>query len=159
MKKSFFTLLLGLGVAFGANVQTLTQQCEANNAKACFDLGVAYYNGTGVPTNQKKAFELAQKACDLGGANGCSAVGTFYVKGAEWNSGVAKDSSKAFAFYKKACDMGYAEGCFNVGTAYLIGEGVAKDSSKAFTLLKKLAIWGMRQGVEILVLCIIRATA
>lgn len=56
MKKSFFTLLLGLGVAFGANIQTLTQQCEANNAKACNDLGEAYCNGTGVPTNQKKGF-------------------------------------------------------------------------------------------------------
>lgn len=144
MKKSFFTLLLGLGVAFGANIQTLTQQCEANNAKACYDLGVAYYNGKGVDSS--KAFSLFKKACDLGSANGCSVVGVFYSKGAEWNSGVAKDSSKAFAFYKKACDMGDALGCNNVGFSYYNGKGVAKDLSKAFSFAKKACDMGWAQA-------------
>lgn len=149
MKKSFFTLLLGLGVAFGANIQTLTQQCEANNAKACYDLSVAYFNGTGVPENQKKAFELVQKACDLGSANGCSVVGVFYLKGAEWNSGVAKDSSKAFAFYKKACDMGEAQGCHNLGVAYYNGgDGVKKDINAAKNYFKKACSMGEQAGCD-----------
>lgn len=149
MKKSFFTLLLGLGVAFGANIQTLTQQCESNNAKACYDLSVAYALGKGVPTNQKKAFELVQKACDLGSASACSGVGFFYEKGAEWNSGVAKDLSKAFAFYKKACDMGDAKGCFNLGVLYYNGgDGVKKDINAAKNYFKKACSMGVQDGCD-----------
>lgn len=148
MKKSFFTLLLGLGVAFGANIQTLTQQCEANNAKACLDLGGAYSWGKGVPENQKKAFELFQKACDLGSANGCSNVGFFYEKGVD-SAGVAKDLSKAFAFYKKACDMVYAQGCANLGALYYNGgDGVKKDINAAKNYSKKACSMGDQNGCK-----------
>lgn len=146
MKKSFFTLLLGLGVAFGANIQTLTQQCEANNAKACYDLGSAYSLGKGVPENQKKAFELAQKACDLGSANGCSVIGFFYEKGEDLTTSVAKDSSKAFALSKKACDMGDAKGCANLGAMYYKGDGVKKDINAAKNYSKKACSMGYQDG-------------
>lgn len=109
MKKSFFTLLLGLGVAFGANIQTLTQQCEANNAKACVDLGVAYANGTGVAKDLSKAFSFAKKACDMGWAQACYDVGNYYYYG----TGVKKDINAAKNYSKKACSMGYQDGCKN----------------------------------------------
>lgn len=144
MKKVFFTLLLGLGVAFGANIQTLTQQCEANNAKACYDLGVAYVNGKGVPTNQKKAFELFQKACDLGSAYGCFGVGSLYSSG----TGVAKDLSKAFSLLKKACDMGWAKACYNVGSYYYDGTGVKKDINAAKNYSKKACSMGDQRGCK-----------
>lgn len=147
MKKVFFTLLLGLGVAFGANIQTLTQQCEANNAKACYDLSVAYYNGKGVPTNQKKAFELFQKACDMGSAAGCNDVGYFYEQG-EDSAGVAKDLSKAFALLKKACDMGAALGCASLGALYYNGTGVKKDINAAKNYSKKACSMGDQNGCK-----------
>ena len=140
MKKSFFTLLLGLGVAFGANIQTLTQQCEANNAKACYDLGVAYYNGKGVDKDSSKAFSFTKKACDMGDASGCVDLGIAYIR--------AKDSSKAFPLFKKACDMGDAQGCYSLGVYYYYGTGVKKDINAAKNYSKKACSMGWQDGCD-----------
>ena len=112
-----------VGVGFGADIKTLTQQCEAKDGEACAGLSFKYYNAK----NYSKAFEFAQKACDLNNAGGCYNLGQIYYFG----YGVEKDFFKAVEFYQQACDMKEAAGCFNLGGLYLNGDGVEKDTIKA----------------------------
>ena len=55
----------------------------------------------------KKAMELYQKACDLGGADACYDVASLYLeaKGVEQNFKTAKE------YFGKACDLGDQFGC------------------------------------------------
>ena len=61
MKKLVLMACVLVGVGFGADIKTLTQQCEAKDHWACVDLLLEY----GKAKNYSKFFELAQKACDL----------------------------------------------------------------------------------------------
>lgn len=45
------------------------------------DRSVLYERGQGLPKDDKKTVELAQKACDGGVANGCNNLGYFYEAG------------------------------------------------------------------------------
>lgn len=87
MKKLVLIACVLVGVGFGADIKTLTQQCEAKDGEACFDISNEYYKAK----NYSKAFKFAQKACDLNNAAGCSNLGYFYGNG----QGVEKDFFKA----------------------------------------------------------------
>ena len=83
MKKLVLIACVLVGVGFGADIKTLTQQCEAKDGKACFDISNEYYKAK----NYSKSFKFAQKACDLKNAVACYNLGYFYESG----QGVEKD--------------------------------------------------------------------
>ena len=74
MKKLVLIACVLVGVGFGADIKTLTQQCEAKDGEACFDISNKYYKAK----NYSKSFEFAQKACDLKNAGGCVLMGALY---------------------------------------------------------------------------------
>lgn len=56
--------------------------CDANEADVCSDLGIMYLNGKGVNVDEKKAYQLFQKACSLGDESGCKNYEA--MKNANW---------------------------------------------------------------------------
>ncbi len=82
-----------------------TIAAEGNYTSAMFNLGVMYYNGTGVEQDFEKAFEWFEKAAKKGRDAAMYNVGVMYARG----EGVEKDYNKALEWYGKAYNAGYAD--------------------------------------------------
>ena len=50
--------------------------CEGGLADGCYNLGVAYLRGVGVPTDKAKAKTLFDKSCKMGAKPACDALRT-----------------------------------------------------------------------------------
>ena len=92
----------------------------------------------------QKAAQLYQKACDGGGAKGCSNLGVLYADG----QGVRQDYQKATQLYQKACDGGDAGGCYNLGVLYHNGQGVRQNFSTAKQYFGKACDLGFQLGCD-----------
>jgi TPR repeat protein/serine/threonine protein kinase len=113
------------------------------------NLGVCYYNGSGVDKDMAKAVELYQKAADLGHANAMRKLGYCYYNG----SGVEKDVEKAVELYQKAADLGNADAMYNLGLCYFYGSGVEQNVEKAVELYQMAADLGDADAMFKLGLC------
>lgn len=102
-KKLVLMACVLVGVGFGADIKTLTQQCEAKDGESCIDLMLEYSEAK----NYSKYCEFAQKACNLKNARGCRNLGHIYYFG----RGIEKDFFKAREFYQQACDLKDGNGC------------------------------------------------
>src|ERR1043165_3872256 len=85
-----------------------------NNSNAIFLLGAFNYLGIETSVNKKKAFELYQKAANLGNVHGISELGNCYYFGVGTNI----DKQKEFGLYQKAEKLGNAAGMNNLGICY-----------------------------------------
>lgn len=96
----------------------LTKSCEMNNATACFYLSGMHISGIVkedqktttkepsseqfvIPKNMTKAFEYAEKSCQLNNMYACANLSQMYSRG----DGVTKDEKKAELYKKKAQEM------------------------------------------------------
>lgn len=98
MKKIVLMLLLGFGVVLGNNdIQELIKQCEANDGRACYEVGKKYeregkdkrfagYSTQWVPVETPQSIELYKKAvifyqkgCDLKNAASCKELSEIYT--------------------------------------------------------------------------------
>ncbi|CAB4413983.1 unnamed protein product [Rhizophagus irregularis] len=113
-----------------------------NNLNSLVLLGKFYYLGIGFNVDNKKAFELYQKAADLNNAFGINNLGNCYVHGI----GTDIDKKMAFKLYQKAADLGNAIGILCLGYSYLYGIGTESDENKAFELFQKAADLGNASG-------------
>ncbi|GES93543.1 kinase-like domain-containing protein [Rhizophagus clarus] len=120
-----------------------------NNPNYIFLLGEFSYFGIGTDINKKKAFELFQKAADLGNALGMYNLGDCYLNGIETDI----DKKKAFELFQKAADLGNANGIINLGNCYLDGIGTDIDKKKAFELFQKAADLENAPGINSLGYC------
>jgi hypothetical protein len=111
----------------------LEPRCTKGAAENCYELGMLYLRGRGVPEDKVRAAGLFQKACDAGALAGCTALGWAYATGA----GMAKDAAKAAQLYQSACDAGELSACAHLGLARFTGQGVAQDESAALALFQK----------------------
>ena len=128
MKKLVLMACVLVGVGFGADIKTLTQQCEAKDGEACIDLMLEYSEAK----NYSKYFEFAQKACNLKNARGCRNLGHIYYFGRD----IEKDFFKAREYYQQACDLKDGNGCVGLGVLYVEGKGVRLDFTKAVSYFK-----------------------
>jgi TPR repeat protein len=110
-------------VACGRRIPLLKLECDGGQAQDCYELGIIYAKGMGVPTDYPAAFGLLQTACEHGSDDACTEVGTFYIRGL----GIAKDAAKGLGVYKGECERGRGGTCAALGIMYMTGEGVAKD--------------------------------
>ena len=84
--------------------------------------------GTVVPKDEKKAFQLVAEAADRGNPDACFFLGQCYEKG----MGVLPDAEKALETFQRAAELGSGAARNRVGLMYLRGEaGLAEDRAKA----------------------------
>ena len=113
----------------------------AQNAKALYDEGKAYYDAK----NYTAAFPKLKAAADKGHKKAQYRLGMCYKEG----NGVDKDRKKAVALFQKSAKQGYAKAQYQLAKAYLKGKGVAADQTQAKSWLKK-AVSDEKHGKEIL---------
>jgi TPR repeat protein len=139
--KAFCVALLLLSITIGISAQSIAipkRQAAAGDAKAQCNLGVAYYNGDGVPKDEAEAIRWFRKAADQGYAEAQFNLGVAY----DFGNGVPKDEVEAVRWYRKAADQGHAKAQYNLGVAYRNGDGVAEDSTEAIRWYRKAADQG-----------------
>ena len=78
------------------------ESCDAGDAESCFELGLAYYDGDGVPEDKAQSVAYFKAACDVGSGTACFNVGLSYAKG----EGVDKDEVAAATCFYLGCEGG-----------------------------------------------------
>ncbi|POG66361.1 kinase-like domain-containing protein [Rhizophagus irregularis DAOM 181602=DAOM 197198] len=103
---------------------------DQNNSHSIYLLGKFNHLGIGISVDNQKAFELYQKAADLGNSSGINDLGYCYLNGI----GTGIDKKKAFELYQKAAELGNSSGINNLGDCYQYGIGTDINNKKAFEL-------------------------
>jgi uncharacterized protein len=114
-------------------IPLLQFECDNGQAEDCWNLGLMYSKGQGVPVDYHAALVRLQRACDHGSDVGCTEVGTLYIRGL----GVEKDPAKGLTVYKESCEKGGAAACAALGLTYYTGEAVAKNPKLAAKYLDR----------------------
>ena len=109
-----------------APIDPLAERCTAGRGDACHELAVAAHPDEDVI----RRFTLEKRACELGSAAGCTAIGKMYAKGVN----TRPDPTTAKDYFVKACSGNDADGCFQLGWLYEAGNGIAADAAKAAEL-------------------------
>jgi len=127
--------------AIADTVKEHKKSCIEGNAKGCYNLGWAYYEGKDVEIDYITAKEYLEIACDYEVGDGCFKLGEIYAegKGVEKNASKAREYyGKAKEYYKKACDLNDASGCTSLGAIYdFAKESVERNYTKAREYYKK----------------------
>ena len=121
-------------------IQTKLKAAEQGDARAQFNLGVCYENGTGVDKDASEAVKWYRKAAEQGHTRAQCNLGWCYMNGV----GVAKDAAEAVRWYRKAAEQGEAVAQYNLGECYENGAGIPRDTVKAV----KWYIMADEQGLE-----------
>ena len=111
-------------------INDLKTAVEKGDAKAQYTLGLAYYNGDGVPRNHVETARLWLLAAKQGLTFAQCNLSTLYASG----DGVPQDYQESLKWLRMAADpkQGNNAGAqFNLGCAYRDGEGVAQDDTEA----------------------------
>jgi uncharacterized protein len=107
--------------------------CDANDAKACTDLGRLFASKQWNATNDAKAAEFYGRACHVGDGGGCENLAEALVYG----RGVPKDVAKGLALHERACQAHQVFSCSVIGAIYAAGYGVPRDLSRARAHLER----------------------
>ena len=102
-----------------------------------------YAKGKGVEKNLTLAFELYQKAAEMGLDSAQNNLGACYADAL----GTFEDKEKAFYWYQKAAEQGHALAQANLAACYTQGNGVAVDEKKALEWSQKSAAQGNAKGM------------
>jgi uncharacterized protein len=116
--------------------------CAAGRAAGCFELGLLYVRGRGVPADPARANQLFQQACDAGSAAACAELGGRYLHG---YGGAAYDA-RIVTLLRRACDGGSASGCAHLAFLYATGRGVVQDDERALRLYQAACDGGDAAG-------------
>jgi len=103
-------------------------KAKQGDAVAQCELGLYYYNGTGVAKDFVEAVKWYRKAAEQGDAFAQLTLGSSYYFGND----VEKDFVEAVKWYRKAAEQGNADGQHDLGVCYGNGYGVAKDFVEAY---------------------------
>lgn len=113
--------------------------CDGEHPEGCTELAEAI----GPKFNEKledhleefkKSVEIGKRACSLGSAWGCTALG-FDLK--REGSKATFDASAAFRSFLKGCNLGNSLGCREAAEGYIEGAGTSKNPKKGLDLLLK----------------------
>lgn len=112
------------------------KSAEQGYPDAYAKLGSAYIEGTYVPINKKKGFELIQKSVELN-----SKVGTFFLAIHNLTGlMVEKNIDKYIEYLKISADLGNRNALYFLGLEYQRGEYVERNIQKSVQYFKKSAL-------------------
>lgn len=112
-------------------VRTLDPLAKAGDADAQYHLGVLYYNGMGVPEDEKKAVQLLTSSAQKGNVDAMYQLGNAYTFGAQTPQLVADADVEAAGWYFKAAKAGNADAQYSIGLLFLVGKGLEKNEKEA----------------------------
>ena len=115
---------------------------EKGHAKAQYNLGVCYKDGTGVTQDFVLAVKWYRKAAEQGELMAQFCLGCCYGEGV----GVKQDYYDAVKWYRKAAENGNAEAQCNLGGCYERGHGVTQNYIMAVKWYRKSAEQGCPQA-------------
>jgi TPR repeat protein len=106
--------------------------CDGGGAIGCYNVGLNYDNGRGVPVDLEVARVAYEEGCEGRSEMACENLGLLYQSG----RGVAESQETAAKYFDLACrgtgfDTSDTEGCLNLGLAYRKGRGVEEDAAEA----------------------------
>lgn len=130
MMRRFLVLLLLISlpaVLAASGLDRLRADAERGDPWAQLNLGAAYDNGTGIPSDPAQAILWYRRAADQGLAQAQFNLGHSYAMG----NGVNQDYPEAVRWLTLAARQGMAEAQFLLGVCHLEGLGVAADRSEA----------------------------
>ena len=156
-------------------IEYYSKAVEKNHIKAMNYLASMYLEGNGVKKDEVKAFELFQKAADLGNAVAMYNIGYFYSsmnnfeqavywfkKATEHGDSKAinrlgmiyqsvfGDYQTALKYYRQGTDQGNADSMYWLGYLYHEGLGVNKDDKIALEWLEKAKAKGHPHAEELI---------
>jgi TPR repeat protein len=106
--------------------------------RAARALAYFYYEGIGIPADQRLAFRWYRWAADKADPASMRRVGNCFLFG----TGVEKDPKQGFAWLKRSAEAGDVRATLEMGFCYEEGDGVAKNPVLANTLFEKAARGG-----------------
>lgn len=107
------------------------QQCKHKDYKACYLLGIAYYEGYGVLPNIVHAQYFLMTACKKGVAESCSAL-------ADIIQFQYQDTTRAIPLYEQSCNLGYVLSCHSLVTILSSQQNRTHDQNQEiYAILKK----------------------
>jgi TPR repeat protein len=122
--------------------QMLLPLANAGNSLAQFRLGSLYYNGQGVPEDEKQAIYWWKKAAAQGYAEAMFQLGSAYLFGSQTAKIVPDPDREAATWYFQAASAGHAEAQYHLGLLFLAGKGVVDSRVEAARWMKKAAAQG-----------------
>ena len=135
-------MVLALAFVLMAQAQKYNRQ----DAVALYQKAKKYEKGKGVDKNTTLAFELYQKAAEMGLDSAQNKLGACYEDGIY----IAKDHEKAVFWYRKAAEQGDAYAQANLSSCYSLGKGVPVDEKQALEWAQKSAAQGNTNGMLLL---------
>lgn len=123
-------------------VQMLTPLANAGNSLAQYRLGALYYNGQGVPEDEKQAIYWWKKAAAQGYTEAMFQLGSAYLFGAQTAKLVPDPDREAAIWYFQAASAGHAEAQYHLGLLFLAGKGVVDNRQEAARWMRKAAAQG-----------------
>lgn len=153
MKKSILFIILStliIGCNNDSNAKK-TAENESQDVNAFIKLENSFeiyklattYASNGGEENLKKAYELYNKAAELGSTDAMLQLGLLLRDG---NEVVARNDKASTQWFMKLADKGEAAGLHNVGVAYYKGLGVELNKEKAYHYFLQSAEKGLLQS-------------
>jgi TPR repeat protein len=123
-------------------IQLLTPLANESNSQAQFRLGMMYFQGQGVPEDEKLAVYWFKKAATQGNANAMFELGNVYLLGRQAALLVPDPDREAALWYFQAASAGHAEAQYHLGLLFLAGKGVVDSRKEAANWFRKAAAQG-----------------
>lgn len=120
-------------------VKTLEPLVKAGNAAAQYHLGILYYNGKGVPEDERKAVQLLTGSAQQGNVDAMYQLGNAYTFGNEAPQLVVDPDVEAANWYFKAAKQGSADAQYSIGLLFMAGKGLAKNDKEAMYWMQQAA--------------------
>ncbi len=121
---------------------SLRQAAATGDAKAQYEIGLRYTNGTGVKRNLGEAAKWYELAAAQEFAPAQYRLGSLYEKGL----GVKRDLTTAANWYQRAADTGNARAMHNLAVINTMGTSGDPDMAKALKWFNKAANLGVKDS-------------
>lgn len=122
--------------------QLLTPLATSGNALAQYRLGTLYYQGQGVPEDEKQAIYWWKQAAAQGYTEAMFQLGSAFLFGSQTAKFVPDPDREAAMWYFQAASAGHAEAQYHLGLLFLAGKGVIDSRTEAARWIRKSAAQG-----------------
>jgi len=123
---------------------SLAALAEAGDAKAQFQLGMAYREGETVQRDLAVAYKWLKLSAQQGYADAQFVLGAMHLAG----QGVLQSFPAAFEWFERAAQQNHAEAQYSLGRMYRRGYGVAASHPKAYMWFNLAAAQGHERARE-----------